>query len=478
MASLTNIEDLAALRGVLAELDPQGRLASLDMKRVTISERAHLQVAEALCEVLPAQTKQDPAQICLITDETPIMRDGELLLDVVMAQLAPDFRVTHKKLTADHGGLHADEKALDQAALAASGADAIVTIGSGTITDIGKVASQRNDFIPQVALQTAASVDGFTDNVSVILKHGVKRTVPSAWPAIVLSDVVTINGAPREMNSGGFGEALSLFTAPADWYLSHVLGLDQSFHPASMAMLRAASAEAPDWSAGLARGEREATAKLTRLLALRGLVSGVSNTTACLSGVEHVISHMLDLHHAARHQPIGLHGEQVGVASIIAARLWRQAIDEDLLSVTNLPQPDMTKMQARVLAAFQHLDRDGKLAQECWRDCEAKLIGLQNNWQKLEDLTQNWKVRKYEFDPLVTDAGTLAKALQISGAATKFKALRQSVDDELALWAVQNCHLMRNRFNLVDLLDLLGLWAPERIRFAMRDLIGGSHDET
>ena len=470
MNPLTQLENLPSLQLELDRLDPEHRLARLELRRVTVSPTAHLEVAEALSEVLPA-TLVHP-RICMITDTTPIRRAGQLLVDVVRQQLEPACEIHHERLCSGHGGLHADEAALAQASSAARGHDAIITIGSGTITDIGKVAGARNGGLVHVALQTAASVDGFTDNVSVVLKSGVKRTITSAWPSIVLADVETIAGAPREMNIAGFGEALSLFTAPADWYLSHVLGLDKTYHPASMTMLKAAAAQPPDWSAGIAQADKSATAKLTRLLALRGIISGVSNTTACLSGVEHVISHMLDLHHATNHAPIGLHGEQVGLASVIAARLWRQAVDSEIFDPARLSVPDTEAMRQRIFKAFGHLDTDDRLAGECWRDCQVKLGLLASNWPALVDLITNWQERKQQFASLVIPAETMAATLAASGAPIRFSQLRQSVSGELALWAVMNCHLMRNRFNLIDLLDLMGLWTVDRIHWAMHGLIG------
>jgi glycerol-1-phosphate dehydrogenase [NAD(P)+] len=341
------------------------------------------------------------------------------------------------------------------------------------MTDIGKVATQRSGGIPQVVVQTAASVDGFTDNVSVILRNGVKRTIPSRWPSIVLADVVTIGEAPQELNTAGFGEAISLFTAPADWYLSYLTGLDHTFHPASMATLKAAAAVPPDWSRGIAKGEAQATRELTRLLALRGIVSGISDTTACLSGIEHVISHMLDLHHAANHMPIGLHGAQVGVASLIAAKLWRHAIEGDLIEPALLKKPELADIESRVFAAFRHLDGNGAIAAECWRDCRAKHKKIAESWTCIEAVVSHWKRHCIEFDKLVLPAKTLHLALKASGAPASFEKLTPSVAPSLARWAIVNCHLMRNRFNLVDLLDLLGLWTEERVTWVLRDVLTG-----
>lgn len=469
-SKLTDPTNLSNLRHALAALDPEGRLSPLGILRIEISETAHLNVAAAVGDALArAGQAATSAKVVILTDTTPIRRAGELLSELVERQLAQGFAAHVTRLDDGHAKLHADEKVLAMAAEAAKGFDAIVTIGSGTMTDVGKIAAERNGGLPHVAVQTAASVDGFTDNVSVILRNGVKRTVPSRWPSIVLADVTTIGGAPQEMNTAGFGEAISLFTAPADWYLSYLLGLDRTFHPASLAMLQAAAAEPPSWSPGVARGEAVAVRELTRLLALRGIVSGVSDTTACLSGVEHVISHMLDLHHAAHHQPIGLHGAQVGVASLVATRLWREAIETDLIRPELLKKPDMARIENMIGKAFGHLGEG--ITQECWRDAQAKHKLVENNWERFERLTSEWASHAGEFAKLVTPSETLRTALRASGGPATFQSLNPSISPDLTRWAVGNCFLMRNRFNLVDLLDMLGLWTEERITWALADTL-------
>ncbi len=468
-AELTDPTDLARLRRALQGLDPDRRLAPLGIGRIEISDTAHFHVAEAMAEALASAGKPARASIVILTDRTPITRKGELLSALVKGQLDIRYAVRIAMLDDGHDKLHADETVLDMAADRVKGADAIVTIGSGTMTDIGKIASERNGGLPHVAVQTAASVDGFTDNVSVILRNGVKRTVPSRWPNAVLADVITIAGAPREMNTAGFGEAISLFTAPADWYLSYILGLDHTFHPASLAMLQAAAAEPPVWSAGIAKGEPAATRELTRLLALRGIVSGVSDTTACLSGVEHVISHMLDLHHAANHQAIGLHGAQVGVASLVASKLWRLAIETDLIDASKLKEPDIAALEARIDKAFGHLGPS--IAEECKRDARAKHQKISANWDRFLAVTANWKGHAKDFDKLVQKSETLRTALIASGSPATFQSLDPSISPYLTRWATANCFLMRNRFNLVDLLDMMGLWTEERVAWVLAETL-------
>ncbi len=463
-STLSDPTDLDGLRRYLTAQDPDARLQPLDMLRLDISPDAHLMLGKAVTLALADAGRKTPASIVLLTDTTPIMRGQDKLSTVVQSQLQ-SHSVKTVMLDGGHATLHADETTLDAAAEAVKGADLIITIGSGTMTDVGKIAALRNGGIPQIVVQTAASVDGFTDNVSVILRNGVKRTVPSRWPTIVLADTTTIGGAPRELNTSGFGEAISLFTAPADWYLANLVGLDHTFHPASMELLKAAAAEPPTWAAGVATGDATAIRELTKLLALRGIVSGVSNTTACLSGVEHVISHMLDLHHAAHHQPIGLHGAQVGVATLVATKLWRRVIDGDLVQPALLKKPDAAKLELRVRKAFGHLD--ASIADECLRDCLKKQNLIEQNWASFVSVVENWKAHCAEFDKMVQPPEKLRPALQASGAPSTFAELNPTISPELARWAVANCFVMRNRFNLVDLLDLMGLWTDEMVDWVL-----------
>ena len=462
--SLSDPTDLAGLRRYLKAEDKESRLLPLEMLRVEISSDAHLKLGEAAAEALASVGKAKPASVVLLTDTSTIMRSEQRLSTLVQSQL-DGYALKTVVLDGGHATLHADEATLDAAELAVTGSDLIITIGSGTMTDVGKVAATRNGGIPQIVVQTAASVDGFTDNVSVILRSGVKRTVPSRWPTIVLADTTTIGAAPRELNTSGFGEAISLFTAPADWYLANLVGLDNTFHPASMELLKAAAAEPPTWASGVATGDAKAIKELTKLLALRGIVSGVSNTTACLSGVEHVISHMLDLHHAAQHQPIGLHGAQVGVATLVATKLWRRVIDGDLIQPELLKKPDAVKLEARVRKAFGHLDSG--IVAECLHDCLKKQALIEKNWAKFESVVENWKQHCAEFDTMVQPPEKLRPALQASGAPATFAELYPKISPELARWAVANCFVMRNRFNLVDLLDLMGLWTDDMVDWVM-----------
>ena len=383
LAALPDPTDLPALRAALAAEDPQRRLVPLDLHRIALGPEVVGTVADAVTEQRVERAGQvDRARpIVLLVDATPIGRAGAdlkaLVEDQLVARFGTERPVRRVVLRGQHPTLHVDDDTLDSATAAVTGAAAVVAVGGGTISDIAKVAAARaagsapgtsgavagEGGIPLVVVQTAASVDGYTDNVSVVLRDGVKRTIPSRWPDVVVADVTTISAAPERLNSAGYGEGLSTFTAPADWYLASRCGLDSSFHPAARDLLAASSRGIEEWSPGLARHELGSVERLTRMLLVRGMVTGVAGTTACLSGVEHLVSHMLDMYHGAHDRPIGLHGAQVGVASVLAAAAWEHlfarfdpaAVDQDALF------GDPEAHRPRVLAAFAELDPTGRL---------------------------------------------------------------------------------------------------------------------
>jgi glycerol-1-phosphate dehydrogenase [NAD(P)+] len=76
--------------------------------------------------------------------------------------------------------LHADEGAIEEAAAAVSGADCVVVVGSGTITNVGKKATARVGAPPLVILQTAASVNAFSDDMACCSRGAPSARLPRA----------------------------------------------------------------------------------------------------------------------------------------------------------------------------------------------------------------------------------------------------------------------------------------------------------
>jgi glycerol-1-phosphate dehydrogenase [NAD(P)+] len=405
----------------------------------------------------------DEAEVVILVDETPISRLGADLKAFVEMQLREEFRVRREVLSDGHTELHVSEEVVNAATRAAAGASVVVAVGGGTISDIGKLAADRSGGRPLVVVQTAASVDGYTDNVSVLLRDGVKRTVPSRWPDVVIADTAVIAAAPAGMNRAGYGEMTSMFTAPADWRLASLVELDSSFHRGPITLLEAVGRDIDSWSGGVGDGELRAVERLTWALAVRGIATGVAGTTGCLSGVEHLVSHMLDLYHGQHRLPIGLHGAQVGVAAVVAAAAWEMCFERMAASTPSPIAPaalDDTGARQRIDRAFGELDPTGRIAAECWSDYSRKLQACLAKLDVIKGVLRSWPDHEPELRELVRPPHLIGTGLRAANVPATFDELKPRIDFELARWAVENCALMRNRFTVVDLLTLLGWWTP------------------
>lgn len=451
------------VRRVIAE-NPGDRIEPCRLQSIIIGQDVLGEVVAQLRALLPDAGR---ARVLLIVDRTPIMRRGVEAKAHVETLLGTEFDVTRLVLDDGHPELHASEAVVVQAAEACTGYDAVVTVGGGTITDIGKMASARIGNPPLVAVQTAASVDGYTDDVSVLLRNGVKRTVPSRWPDVVIADTVLIAEAPARMNRAGFGEINSMFVAPADWLLAKHLGFDDGFSRGPVAMLTEIGSDIAEWAPGLVDAKFDSIARLVRALDIRGVATGVAGSTALLSGVEHLVSHMLDMANAAEHRSIGLHGAQVGVASVLAAVVWEELFERlDALAGAELavPEVDVYAAHRELDAAFASLDADGAIAVECWNDYEPKL----QRWDAQRDVVRafvcNWPQYREELRALVRVPEAIAEGLIVAGSPARFDQLDPVISDELAFWAVRYCALMRNRLTALDVLTFLGWWDDEVAR--------------
>ncbi len=446
--------DLTGLREALNAADPQGRLAPIGMSRIEIGPEAINFLPEVVADLIRGE------RVVLLSDSTSKTRNGADLNDQVASLLGERFTVERVVIGAHHQEIHVDEEAIAEAESAVTGAGCIVVVGSGTITDICKIAAKRAGWIPLVVLQSAASVNGFSDDLSVVLKDGVKRTVSSRWPDALLVDIPTLAGAPPAMNAAGFGDAIAMYTGPADWYLASLVGMDDSYHPAPVSMVLEGGPALLDGAAAIRRHEAEALDRLARMLTLGGIAAGVTKTTAVLSGTEHLVSHLLDMNNGKRGLPLAFHGAQVGVALVVVAAAWEVLLDELDPAAIEIDAcfPEPGSMEQVVREAFGGLDPTGAVGDECWSDYAKKLERWSESRQSFEALLENWPRRRAELREMVASPAQLADALTEAGAPARFGELGPSASPETVRWALRNCHLMRNRFTLADLLFFIGWW--------------------
>ena len=402
-----------------------------------------------------------PRVVAVITDGVPMTCAGTDLYGVVVDLLTAIAEVRVIVAPGHDGRLHADDATLSAVAAAATGAAAIVAVGSGTLADISKAVSARLGALPLIVVQTALSVNGYSDDQSVLLVNGVKRTTPSRWPDALIADTDILSEAPPLLNAAGVGDLLAMFTAPADWRLAALLDMGDGYSAELVAAVRDHGPGLLAAAAGLKDGERSAIEYLASMLTLSGMSMGAAGTTAPSSGAEHTISHLIEMVSVQQGVASAFHGAQVGACTILAALAWQRVRAALGSGHATLVFPTEEEMSAQVHTAFASLDASGAMGEECWRLYRRKLArwSAKRNW--LEQL--DWTFVLDEVAPLLADPRALVDALAQAGAPTRFAELAPAPAAPTVRWALANCHLMRDRFSVIDLAFFLGRWNDEDV---------------
>ena len=389
-------------------------------------------------------------EVLLLTDATPKHAAGRDLVSWVGELIG---RHRHLTVRPGHAQVTLDEATVESTVAGAGSPALVVSLGSGTITDLGKVVSARTG-APLVAVQTAASVNGFSDPLSVLVIGGAKRTRPSAWPAVLVIDDRLIDAAPAFLNRSGVGDAIAIWSAPADWYLACALGMDGPFLPEAVEPVLAAVEHLADPDPDVAR------TALIESLTVGGQMIGVADSTAPLSGSEHLISHILDMTAMARGVEHDLHGAQVGVATVVCTALWAEV--RESCTIFDRPWADLRypdDLEQRVRGTWAALDPSGGLGAECWRAVARKASA----WDAADKGVCD-RDRAHVLEQLFGYVGSperSAATLKHWGAATRFSELAPGVSRDQVLWTLRALPYMRDRLTLPDLLVMSGEWTDE-----------------
>jgi glycerol-1-phosphate dehydrogenase [NAD(P)+] len=395
-------------------------------------------------------------RVAVLTESVRLEYQGGDLRDEVARLISPLAPVRVVSVPTHDGRAHADAATIDAAVQQVTGASALLTVGSGTLADIGKAVVHRLGNVPHVIVQTALSVNGFADDQSVLLVDNVKRTVPTRWPDALIADVDVLAGAPPRLNAAGVGDLMAMFTAPADWQLATLLGMGSGYSARLVGMVRESGADLLRAAPRLAERDHDAIECIAKILTLSGITMGAAGTTAPASGAEHTISHLIEM--AGQHlgRPAAFHGEQVGASTVLAALVWRRVRSMLARGLVRLQFPGDDQLEPIVRAAFEYADPSGTMSEECWRLYRQKLSRWRANRDRLVET--DWAAVDMATAPLLLEPEALVNTLTSAGTPTRFGELDPPADPDTVRWALTNCHLMRDRFTVVDLAWFLGGW--------------------
>ncbi|MGN7678439.1 MAG: iron-containing alcohol dehydrogenase [Anaplasma sp.] len=304
----------------------------LEMALPHIVAGGHAKAAEYLSNAIHVCNKA----LSSLPDVITSIRPGKALL------VADDNTV--KLLDADvlnsldhyviHGGYNASVELVDSVRRAAGDADLIVALGSGTINDICKYIC-RSDSKEYILFPTATSMNGYTSpNASITAENGIKKSCPGKLPLAIYVDTDILTKAPARLIKSGFADFICRSTVRADWLLSHAL-LGTPYDELPFLISAAVEQALVENYRGLIAQDSDTIMLLMQALFLSGIGMFVVGGSQSASQGEHILAGATELLDAYDF----LHGERVGVATVIMARLQKKVCGmKPRLSATSLDQ--------------------------------------------------------------------------------------------------------------------------------------------
>lgn len=191
----------------------------------------------------------------------------------------------------------------------------IIGFGGGKSIDVAKLAAYKLK-VPLISVPTTASHDGIASPFASI--HGTEKpySFSTKPPLIVVADTNLILKAPKRLISSGVGDVIAKLTAVKDWELGRdEKGEYYGEYSAKLALLSARHIMMSAKKVGELK--EEGIRNLIEALISAGVAAGIAGSSRPCSGSEHLFSHALDVIAPGK----GLHGEKVGLGTIMMAKL-------------------------------------------------------------------------------------------------------------------------------------------------------------
>ncbi len=324
--------------------------------------------------------------------------------------------------------------------------DAIVVVGSGSLTDTVRYATFQ-DGRSFASFATAASMNGYgAGTASVTLNNGYKTSLPSRAPRGVFIDLGVSAAAPTWLSAAGLGDSLCRPIAQVEWWAAHRL-LDTAYMktPFDVFHVENDEAEMIRTAPGLKTHSVEANGYLYRVLIEAAFGNNIVGTSHSGSMGEHQVSHWIDMFAGAAH-PGTVHGQQVGVASVAMARLHRM-----LFSLPRAPKIKPTNIDKVDFQTRYGLDIGGMMFDETKKKSfDAKGADAFNT-----RLEQVWPELCAECSAMMIPPEKIASILASAGGPTN--ATELGLPRNIWRDAMKHARDVRNRWSFLDLADDAGL---------------------
>jgi glycerol-1-phosphate dehydrogenase [NAD(P)+] len=403
-----------------------GRIHRIPTKKVLMEEDALPKLPRFIFSLIPKAKN-----ILLLADEITYQVAGDKCAQLLKDKYNVTSTILHPK---KYPTVHAESSYFPLIRRHASKSDVILTIGTGSITDMGKYIGTELK-IPVISVPTAPSMNAYTSAVSAYIANGIKITAPITPALGVIADTNLIANAPMELIQAGFADSQAKSFANADWQISSVLS-GETF--CSLPLILFSSVEKKYKAHGdkLILRDKKTILALMEGLNLGGFSMVIAGKSAPASGGEHLISHFLDMvAHKKEQDVFSYHGLQVGVGVVTSARLFER--------LREIKSPRIKK-----------IDYDTELKKLFGKDAVKFRDKFKKKLPYLKKIVKQWDniVPILSQPPVSKD---IIKYLKKAECPTTFAEI--GVNKTLAKQTILSARFIRDRITVLDLAAELGV---------------------
>lgn len=197
--------------------------------------------------------------------------------------------------------------------------------------------------IASATVGTAPSMDGYASSMSPLIVNHSKVTYLSHYPYAIVCDSEIMATAPDVMFRAGFGDIVGKYTALADWQLTVKINHEYYCETTAQLVRNAVDLCVKNAERYMQR-EPEAIDCMNEALLLSGIAMGLVGISRPASGCEHHMAHFWELDALKKGIEHPLHGNSVGVGSIVACEAYKimKARYPEIRDI-DVPEPDFLR---------------------------------------------------------------------------------------------------------------------------------------
>ncbi len=329
--------------------------------------------------------------------------------------------------------------------------DGIICIGSGVLNDICKMVAAISHK-PYIIVATAPSMDGYASGNSSTVRDGMKITIESQCPNVIIGDTDILCKAPVKMMLSGLGDMIAKYVSICEWQISALVTGDYYCEDVAE-LVKVALKRCVDNAEGLLKQDPKAVEAVFEGLVISGASMFYAGSSRPVSGIEHYFSHVWDMRGISMHLPIEFHGIQCAVGALQTLKLY-----EKLVKITPNREKALAYTRSFDLPAWHEklcafLGKSGEIMVELEKKegkydlarHEKRLDIILNNWDQILQIIKRELPSAAYLEDLMTKLG-MAKTLPDVG-----------VDESLLEMTFKSTKDIRNKYVLSHLCWDLGI---------------------